>query len=403
MNRPRARFFGGRLRSFSKPSVNRNRAAIALQLSLVALMGASHSLSAENAGHRVVISAASQQVASSSNPSLPSGCDEPGDTCDDGSFFAGTHSDGRAIYVASTMTFGAWGTEGVISSFPRLPSVANGDGELRHKIMGMSWRTQKTPVHFCEDMDEHGHTDWFLPSSSEIDSFEISAAEFRELMDTVTHMRAWISEPMETTYGRIWSTANNGEVDSHRKGSNARTFCVRHAEPYGAHDDRLDPENASVGDRGVFRGLEKYRELMYAGSVDGRRIFYAARGGPVLHYHLSRSGASFPSTSNTSAIPGIHITGNECRLKFGGGWHHPNLPELQLLWENRDQLPVDFGASSVSHYWSTTEVPGGHRFDGEDALYALDLEDGSVLESRIDPPNDWGERHRIRCAFSPDR
>lgn len=121
---------------------------------------------------------ASYQYASCSAPSGPTGCDNIGDTCSDGTIYAGLSPDGNVpMYTtpADASSGAYWGTynfptgstsnvTGKANSADIYAHVQNGDGDYNPDDS----YTPNAAV-LCEELTAHGHSDWYLPARDELD------------------------------------------------------------------------------------------------------------------------------------------------------------------------------------------------------------------------------------------
>lgn len=121
---------------------------------------------------------ASYQYASCSAPSGPTGCDDIGDTCSDGTIYAGLSPDGGVpMYTtpADASSGAYWGTynfstgstsnvTGRDNTADIYAHVQNGDGSYNPDDS----YTPNAAV-LCEELTAHGHSDWYLPARDELD------------------------------------------------------------------------------------------------------------------------------------------------------------------------------------------------------------------------------------------
>lgn len=120
---------------------------------------------------------ASYQYASCSAPSGPTGCDNIGDTCSDGTIYAGLSPDGNVpMYTtpADASSAAYWGTynfptgstsnvTGRDNTADIYAHVQNGDGDNNPD----DGDTPNAAV-LCEELSAHGHSDWYLPARDEL-------------------------------------------------------------------------------------------------------------------------------------------------------------------------------------------------------------------------------------------
>jgi len=124
----------------------------------------------------------SEAVAS---PSPPTGCTSPGDTCDDGSVFAGLSPDGHVpMYTtpadaASTYSWndgtGNYTDMSMANCTDGSPGTASScqTGEANTALLaGLSGSGSPAPYNaaeYCDGLSAHGYDDWYLPAQDELD------------------------------------------------------------------------------------------------------------------------------------------------------------------------------------------------------------------------------------------
>lgn len=103
-----------------------------------------------------------------SAPSGPPGCPGIGDTCADGTIFAGFSPDGDVwMYTTAvdTATGRTWSSEGPL--FPTTGATSRTNGASNTvSIVGTSGT--HLAASDCNDLPDHGNTDWYLPSIEEL-------------------------------------------------------------------------------------------------------------------------------------------------------------------------------------------------------------------------------------------
>ena len=102
--------------------------------------------------------------------SVASSCPTPGDTCSDGSVFAGDTN----LYVTNVNldTSVKWKTYS--GAFDINPNSET-DGQANHE--NRSGTLSSFPAfELCENLGRHGHTDWYLPAKDELNTLYINSA-----------------------------------------------------------------------------------------------------------------------------------------------------------------------------------------------------------------------------------
>ena len=95
-------------------------------------------------------------------PAGPTGCPNIGDVCDDGTIFAGDTN----MYVTDFNQSAAiqWSVEQVDTGSDSLT-----DGQANQAwIVANRTLSQYPAFQLCENLNRHGHTDWYLPSRNEL-------------------------------------------------------------------------------------------------------------------------------------------------------------------------------------------------------------------------------------------
>jgi len=126
----------------------------------------------------LVMGASGWQCSSGSGGGAPTGCDNIGDTCSDGTIYAGLSPDGNVpMYTtpADASSGVYWGTYGFTTGSTSnvtgrdntadiYAHVQNGDGDYNPDDS----YTPNAAV-LCEELTAHGHSDWYLPARYELD------------------------------------------------------------------------------------------------------------------------------------------------------------------------------------------------------------------------------------------
>ena len=119
-----------------------------------------------------------------SAPAGPTGCPSVGDTCDDGSIYAGLSPDGSvAMYTtpadaASTYTWNDGSSNWVDTAMANCTDVSPGTaatcqtGEANTALLvGLSGSGTPAPydaAEYCDGLSAHGYDDWYLPAQDEL-------------------------------------------------------------------------------------------------------------------------------------------------------------------------------------------------------------------------------------------
>lgn len=154
--------------------------------------------------------------------SPPAGCNAPGLACADGSIFVGfiifAGSSCQAIYATSTnQTSGNWrnGTGADAGASSMIDGRANQNWIIANRTI-----TNYPAFNTCENLTDHGRTDWYLPSRDELQllykSLSIGSAQ-----------NYWTSTEYTATSNAWMKRLDTGNVSQSAKNIGRLVRCVR--------------------------------------------------------------------------------------------------------------------------------------------------------------------------------
>lgn len=172
-------------------------------------------------------------------------CPDVGDTCSDGSIYAGLSLDGSEIMYAtaadapSSMTFQTGGALAVqvlpincVSIFYTGTTGPCATGELNTQrfaaVSGTGAPAPYLPIDYCESLDVHGHTDWYLPSQSELGTLNgaKNTGDFNGTFNE-TGVMYWTSSERDNARSRGIDFSASSGVISASKNALGEVRCVR--------------------------------------------------------------------------------------------------------------------------------------------------------------------------------
>jgi hypothetical protein len=168
-------------------------------------------------------------------PPGPTGCDNVGETCSDGTIYAGLSPDGNEkMYAAAAdaLSTYAWGPTGVDTAMENCttnnPGIQDScsTGEANATLLAELGGTFASAT-YCEGLEAHGHDDWYLPSQNELD---VIYDNLKSGQPAGTHgfQSAYYWSSSENNSGYAWGQHfTSGIQVNGSKANSYRVRCVR--------------------------------------------------------------------------------------------------------------------------------------------------------------------------------
>lgn len=148
----------------------------------------------------------------------PTGCPSIGDVCSDGSIFAGDTN----LYVTDVnqSTGIEWSTENVNTG---ADSATDGAANQQW-IVNNETLSQYPAFQLCENLNRHGHTDWYLPSRNEVHDVLYPN---RSALGGITSGNLWSSTEYDSSDAWDVNFYYGFELNADKSWSNRDVRCVR--------------------------------------------------------------------------------------------------------------------------------------------------------------------------------
>lgn len=279
----------------------------------------------------------------------PASCPNIGDTCDDGSLYAGIYSN-KKLYITPAQSLGDVTWNNGSSSWSTTGATSWSDGEANTAaIMATATGSPHEAASICHNLTDHGRTDWYLPAPGELLSMTANYAALGFWGGVGQH---WSSQESNSSNARL-VRVNNGSHGTNFKNTTARLRCVR-SEP-------LTCDN--IGD--VCPDGTVYAGLSTDGNVD---MYTTPSDAPSTYYWELRfngwtdkgATSSDDGDGNTAILMSLYDpaypfeAAEYCNSLTTGGhddWYLPAPNELNVLYINR----VAIGNFTTNNYWSSAE------------------------------------------------
>lgn len=156
----------------------------------------------------------------------PADCPNPGDVCLDGSLFVGRHQtlpNYNVFVTDSSPSGGAWSTELIDTG-----ADSSTDGKANQDWIITNTSIINYPAfETCENLSDHGKTDWYLPATWEL---RLLGAHIPALNPNRTDSIDgngfhWVSDEASSTAGFRTRPASNAQTDS--KSNSYSIECIR--------------------------------------------------------------------------------------------------------------------------------------------------------------------------------
>lgn len=162
-----------------------------------------------------------------------SGCDTIGQTCNDGTIYAGTSPDGGLpMYTtpADQSNSSYWGIRSFVTGFSTVKGSENSAAGYLHVQNGDGQYNPDdgyTPNAFvlCEELEAHEHTDWYLPAEDELTEL-YTHRNTGNLNGSFAGSWYWSSTETNTNYVRVRRFSSSGTKDENKHIASS-TRCVR--------------------------------------------------------------------------------------------------------------------------------------------------------------------------------
>ncbi|MCB9990481.1 MAG: DUF1566 domain-containing protein [Rhodospirillales bacterium] len=329
------------------------------------------------------------------SPDPAASCSTIGDTCPDGSYYAGLSPDGNVpMYMAdvASETTDSWNNGTTNWTVTGFTNATDGDGHTAGLVSLADAGAPYDAAGYCDSLSAHGHSDWYLPAISELSLLWNGGTPVGDIKTDGTSY--WTSSELSSSNGYFirFNDFNQGPFS---KNTAVAVRCVRKGSP-GACSNPTGAEGSltfnttfgvmqycngtawvSVGKAGVdpcagspVPGTACADGTVYAGNLSGTDLFVPPAdqsagttwNNGTFNWTVTGATSNTDGAANTTTLDGLadagspHQAAKLCAGLSAHGhtdWYLPAKDELNVLYINR--AAIGGFETSGSYYWSSTE------------------------------------------------
>lgn len=298
------------------------------------------------------------------------GSPTPGDTCADGSVYAGLSPDGNVPMYTTPADFGylRWNNGSAAMTNTGVTSLTGGASNTAVLESLLDSNSPYEAAQACSDLIAFGSDDWYLPARAELDvlfqnkdaigGFDTSGHAFNGYY--------WTSSEQDASILYAWSQRFNDGALHHSSGKNTvrSVRCVRKdgvPPPPPTDPCASNPSpGAQCADGTVYAGEFGGASLFTTVSDQGQFSWINENG----NYTTTNAISLNDGLSNTNLLVSLSDSGapyraaQACRA-LGADWYLPSRDELNLLYTHSNAIGGfnKSGSYPAGFYWSSSESP----------------------------------------------